>query len=177
MATKKHPPPQPGTDRYLCPGPLAGTFGVKRHVIAGALRQAGRTQPITVAEARRWRDHPEQAPQEGLAVLAAVAAAKAEREHRQQQADLERAHRMMILREKVEQRLLRGAKHFRSSDAELIARDIAFRASKELVRGCGRACGGRVDGLRPVELAALRWAGIDPDDHSTWVVHRGDCQG
>jgi hypothetical protein len=31
--------------------------------------------------------------------------------------------------------------------------------------------------LTDLDVAALRWAGIDPFDHSTWVVHRGDCPG
>lgn len=84
---------------------------------------------------------------------------------------------MFLFHEKVERRLLAGAKHFRSHEAELIATDIAVRASKELVRNCGPVCGGSVDGLLPVELAALRWARVEPDDHSTWLIHRGDCEG
>jgi len=37
-------------------------------------------------------------------------------------------------------------------------------------------CGGAVaDVLFPVELAALRWADVDPDDHDTWAVHRENC--
>ena len=134
MAKNKRQPLQPGTGRYLCPGPVSGTFGVKGHGIAEAMRQAGRQQPLTVAEAKSWRDHPEQAPEEGVAVLAAVAAAQAEREHRERQAGIEDEHRMMILTEKVAKRLLAGAKHFRSPEAQRIAQEMAFRASKELCR-------------------------------------------
>jgi len=181
MPKRKPQLARPGTDQYSCPGPVSGTFGVKRHVIAEAMRQADRTQPLTVAEAKRWRDHPEQASEEGVAVLVAVAvavaAAQAEREHRERQVDIEYEHRMMILWEKVERRLLAGAKHFRNPDAELIAADIAFRAGKELVRAHADVCG-QFDPsfFSEVDMAALRWAGVDPFDHSTWVVHRGDCR-
>ena len=29
--------------------------------------------------------------------------------------------------------------------------------------------------LSDLDIAALRWAGVDPFNHSTWAVHRGDC--
>lgn len=176
MPQKKRQPPQPGTDRYLCPGPVSGVLGVKRHVIAEAMRQTGRQHPLTVAEAKSWRNHPEKAPEAGIAVLAAVAAAKAEREHKERQADIEYEHRILNLTEKVSRRLLAGAKHFRSPDAELIAQDMAFRASKELCRAHTDVCGElNPELLSDLDIAALRWAGIDPCDHSTWIVHRGDC--
>jgi hypothetical protein len=173
---KRQQPPQPGTDRYLCPADVSGILGVKRHVIADALRQAGRSTPLTAGEARSWHDHPETAPEEGVAVLAAAAAHKAEREHRERQQDIEYEHRMLNLTEEVTRRLLKGAKHFRNRDAELIAQDMAFRVSKELCRAPGRHCGDVApNDLPDIDIAALRWAGVDPSDHSTWVVHRGDC--
>ncbi|WP_369243692.1 hypothetical protein [Streptomyces sp. R41] len=140
------------------------------------MRQAGRDEPLSVAEATAWRDHPEKAPEVGIAVLATVVAAKAEREHRERQADIEYEHHMLNLTEKVTKRLLAGAKHFRNPDAELIAQDMAFRASKELCRAHTDKCGEiNPELLSKLDLAALRWAGIDPYAHSTWIVHRGDC--
>jgi hypothetical protein len=104
--------------------------------------------------------------------------AAAQREHRERQVEFEYEHRMVVLQQKVEQRLLAGAQRFRDPDAELIALDMALRASKELVRANTDVCG-EMDPtpLCDLDLAALRWAGVDPFDHSTWVVHRGDCPG
>ncbi|MFC5747956.1 hypothetical protein [Actinomadura rugatobispora] len=177
MPKKKRQPPQPGTDRYLCPADASNILGVKRHVIAEALRQAGREKPLTHTEARSWRDHPETAPGEGIAVLAAAASAKAEQEHRERQRDIEYEHRMLNLTEKVTKLLLKRAKHFRNPDAELIAQDMALRASKEMCRAHSDTCGDLGDPvlLSDLDIAALRWAGINPYDHSTWIVHRGDC--
>lgn len=177
MAKRKRQPPQPGTDQFLCPVQVSGTFGVKRPVIAAAMRQAGREQPLTVAEARRWRDHPELAPDEGVTVLAAVAAALAEREHRERQAGIEYEHRTLILTERVARRLLTGATHFRSPETERIAQEIAVRASKELCRAHTGRCGEiNPEILSELDKAALRWADVDPLRHSTWIIHRGDCR-
>ncbi|WP_419994870.1 hypothetical protein [Streptomyces boninensis] len=105
-----------------------------------------------------------------------MAAVKAARDHRDRQADIEAERRMLSLPDKVAKRLLAGAKHFRSPDAELIAQDMAWRASKELCRAHTDVCGA-IDPelLSALDVAALRWAGVDPSDHSTWIVHRGDC--
>ena len=178
MGRKRRKQAEPGTDEYLCPAKVGAVLGAKRRVIAQAMREAGRVRPLTVAEANLWHDRPGDAPEEGVAILAAVAADKARREHRKQSSKFEDEHRMMLLTEKVEKRLLAGVKHFSNADAELIATDIAFRASKELLRTDGPACGD-VDPhpLPDLDVAALRWAGIDPSDHSTWAIHRGDCPG
>lgn len=78
--------------------------------------------------------------------------------------DLEREHRMLIVADKVERRLLAGGR-IRGADAEFIAADMAVRAMKELVR-----CDGDVSWLLPLDLAALRWAGVDPADRATWFL-------
>ncbi len=70
----------------------------------------------------------------------------------------------------VADRLRRGGR-IRGERRELIASDIAFRAMKDLVRD-----NGSVRYLNAVDVAALRWAGVDPSDHSTWFLHRGDCR-
>ncbi|MDN3025735.1 hypothetical protein [Streptomyces sp. S.PB5] len=112
-----------------------------------------------------------------LTALFVEAAVRATRmRSRRERSALEEEHRVLLLRDTVERRLLAEARIPPGHDAELIATDIAFTASKELVRGCGTVCGGPVaDVLLPVETAALSWAGVDPDDHDTWMVHRGDC--
>ncbi|MHA6799417.1 hypothetical protein [Bounagaea algeriensis] len=100
---------------------------------------------------------------EANASAVARQARRERREREEQQRSLERA-------EQVEQRLLRGAKRFRNPDDELIAVDLALRAMKELLRG-----GGDANALDPLEVAALRWAGVDPAKHSTWFLHGGGC--
>ncbi|MFD7446407.1 hypothetical protein [Streptomyces sp. NPDC059909] len=52
--------------------------------------------------------------------------------------------------------------------AELIVQDIAFRAGKELCRAPTDMCGEiNPELLSDLDVAALRWAGIDPHDYST----------
>ncbi|MER5389199.1 hypothetical protein [Saccharopolyspora sp. NPDC002686] len=174
---KSKPNPQQKADRALCPVPVSNVLQLKVHEVARAMRAAGATQQLTVGQAKTWKASPETAPEWFVALLAERTCRDAERIARAERHALEHEHRMLLLREKVERRLLAGAKHFRSDDAELVATDIAVQASKELVRNCGPVCGGPVDSLLPVEAAALRWAGVDPGDHSTWVIHRGDCEG
>ncbi|WP_018504202.1 hypothetical protein [Parafrankia discariae] len=57
----------------------------------------------------------------------------------------------------MEQRLPAG-RRIRGDEAEFLAADLAFRAYKELLRGA------EPGDLLALDLAALRWAGIDPDD-------------
>ncbi|MEV6969371.1 hypothetical protein AB0M47_30095 [Hamadaea sp. NPDC051192] len=133
---------------------------------------------LTASQARAWKVDPGTAPQWFTGLLAEKASRDAEREYRERQADIEYEHRMLILAEKVTRRLLSGARHFGNPDAELIAQDMAFRASKELCRANTEVCGQIDPGpLGDLDVAALRWAGIDPHDHSTWIVHRRDCAG
>ncbi|MGX1668089.1 hypothetical protein [Streptomyces sp. NPDC055400] len=47
--------------------------------------------------------------------------------------------------------------------------------TEETLTVAAPAGGPAADLLLPVELAALCWAEVDPDEHETWVVHRGDC--
>jgi len=88
---------------------------------------------------------------------------------------LDYEHRELLAEEKVTRRLLAGARNLKA-DQEVIAADWAFRASKELVRAHTDTCG-QYDPelLTDLDVAALRWAGVDPANHSTWVVHRGNC--
>ncbi|MGW2081568.1 hypothetical protein ACWCOW_32380 [Streptomyces sp. NPDC001939] len=159
-------------DRALCPVQVSQLLGLKVHEVARAMRAHGVTQPLQTAQARQWRQNPGSAPDWLTALLTRAAQLQARRER----GALEDEHRQLLLRDTVERRLLAGERIPSGYDAELIVQDIAFTASKELVRGCGPVCGGPVaDVLLPVEEAALSWAGVVPDDHGTWVLHRGDC--
>jgi hypothetical protein len=167
---------QKQADRALCPVHVSNLLGLKVRDVARAMRAHGVTQPLEPGQARRWRQDPGRAPDWLTALFAEVAVRAARMRSRRECSALEEEHRLLLLRDTVERRLLAEERIPPGHDAELIATDIAFTASKELVRGCGPVCGGPVtDGLLPVETAALSWAGVDPDDHDTWVVHRGDC--
>lgn len=168
---------QQRADRALCPVHVSNVLGLKVHDIAQTMRAHGVTQPLNPAQARAWRLDPGRAPG-WLAVLFTAKAVRAAQEQaRWERGALEEEHRRLLLRDVVERRLLAGERVPEGYDARSIAEDIAFGASKELVRGCGPVCGGPVgDALFQVERAALRWAGVDPDDHDTWVIHRGDCR-
>ncbi|WP_328768632.1 hypothetical protein [Streptomyces sp. NBC_00286] len=167
---------QKQADRALCPVQVSHLLGLKVHDVARAMRTHGVTQPLTAAHARQWRQEPGSAPEWLTPLFTEVAVRAAQLQVRRERGALEQEHLLLLLRDTVERRLLSGEPIPSGYDAELIAEDIAFRASKELVRCCGPLCGGpAAEMLLPVELAALRWADVDPDNHDTWVVHRGDC--
>jgi hypothetical protein len=176
--TKKKLSPQKKADRALCPVQTANVMQMKAHEIARWMREVGVTEPLIPQNAKKWKTDPSAAPEWFTSLPAEKAARDAEREHRERRDDIEYQHHQMILWDKVDRRLLAGAKHFRNPDAELIAWDMAFRAGKELCRAHTDTCGEITpELLTDLDVAALRWAGIDPFDHSTWVVHRGDRPG
>jgi hypothetical protein len=83
-------------------------------------------------------------PPDWLTALFAEAAVRATwMRSRRERGALEEEHRLLLLRDTVERRLLAEERIPPGHDAELIATDIAFTASKELVRGCGPVCGPR----------------------------------
>ncbi len=98
----------------------------------------------------------------------AAAAAKKEHLHLQRQEQAE-------LRElAVEQSALakvKAGKH-RFSEAEWVhVSDWAFRSSKELVRGDPG------DDIAEFDRQVLAVAGVDADDHTSWLVHLDGCDG
>ncbi|MBV6702941.1 hypothetical protein [Kitasatospora aureofaciens] len=169
--------PQKKADRALCPVVTAMTVQLRVHEVARAMRAAGVTEMLQPTTAKKWKTNPADAPDWFVALLAERAARTASRIAREKQRDFEEEHRMLILSEKVEAHLLAGNyRRIKGYDAELIAADMAFRASRELVRAHGDVCGDvDVTLLGPLDLAALAWAGVDPLNHATWEVHRGDC--
>lgn len=174
---KRQLSPQKRADRVLCPVVVASGMGMKVREVAQAMRAAGVVEGLTLKQTRAWRDNPQDAPEWYTALLAERAARQAQREHRSRQEAIEHEHRMLLAAEKVQHRLLAGAKNFRDPYEELMAQDMAWHASKETCRAHSDICGDLGDPilLSDLDVAALRWAGIDPHDHSTWIVHRGDC--
>jgi len=58
-----------------------------------------------------------------------------------------------------------------TDDEWLYVEDWAFRAAKDLVRD------GPDDEVDDFDRRALQAVGVDADDHSTWPVHAGGCDG
>ncbi|HEY9474884.1 MAG TPA: hypothetical protein VIS06_13655 [Mycobacteriales bacterium] len=170
MPEKKKANPRKQADRAMVDVDASQILGIRLRIIAGYLRQAGRSEKLTREQAGAWRDRPQDAPPWFAGMLAESAARQAQREAVRQRHELEREHRMLVLADQVERRLLAGTKHFRDPDSEFIASDLAFRAMKELVRNRGDA-----SSLLDLDRAALRWAGVVPEDHGTWFLHSGNC--
>lgn len=144
-------------DRELVESNANDPLGFKYLHLVSLAKQAGHREQITVSLARQGASEPTSAPDWlRFAFRQREAAEEARR-----QADRERA-------DKVWNRLLAGAKHFRNSDDEMWASDFAFRAMKDLVR-----CDGDVSYLNDGDLAALAWAGVNPADQETWFITRG----
>jgi hypothetical protein len=129
------------------------------------MREAGATGPLTTRQVRAWGTLRDQPPDWYVALLARKAARATRRQEREERREFERQHRMVLLADSVERKLLAGKRRFSDPDAEHIAADLALRAMKDLVRG------GDLSQLSPLDLAALRWAGVDPTDHTTWLGH------
>jgi hypothetical protein len=130
------------------------------------MREAGATGPLTKRQVNVWNTVQDQPPDWYVALLARKATRATRRKEREERREFERSHRMVLLADSVERKLLAGKGRFSDRDAEHIAADLAFRAMKDLVRGRD------LSQLSPLDLAALKWAGVDPADHTTWLIHR-----
>ena len=154
-------------DRALCPIRVAQSAGLKVHVVARAMRHAGVTEPLTVRQAKAWQSMREEPPEWFVALMVRKAARQATRAARTRARDLEYEHRWVILSADVEARLLAG-RRVRGYERETIAADFAFQAMKDLVRADGDTAY-----LGELDLAALRWVGVDPDNRDTWLLGSG----
>lgn len=163
VATAKQAPAQRRADRALCPVPVAQILHIPVRVVADAMREVGIDEPLTVAQAKSWRAMTSEPPGWMTALLVEAATRRSRREHRKQLRTLEAEHRTLLLADEVERRLLAG-QHIRGEEAVRLATDMAFRAYKELLRGA------EPGDLLALDLAALRWAGIDPNDRDTWPL-------
>lgn len=157
-------------DRALCPPEVSNRLGIPIREVAKTMGAAGVSERLTVQQAVRWTERPDIAPDWFTELVADNAARRARREHQKQQQELERQHRDLLLRDKVEQKLLAGRLPKKHSDEETLYADAAFRAMKDLVR-----VGGDTDSLTALDLAALRWAGVTPGRHETWFIHGAGC--
>lgn len=163
VTPSKQPASQRQADRALCSIRVAETLGLQVRVVASAMRTAGVSEPLTLAQAKSWQAMTVEPPAWMIALLVDAATRRSRREHHAQQRAVEEEHRMLLVADKVQRRLLAG-QHIRGADAMHIATDLAFRAQKELCRGA------RPEDLFALDLAALRWAGVDPHDRNTWFL-------
>lgn len=161
-------PRERAADRALCPVDVANILRLKVWVVARAMRRAGVSDPLTPAQARAWRTMRQEPPAWLASLMADAVSNAARREHQRETADFEDQHRILLLTAKVERRLLAGARRIRGHDAERIASDMAVRAMKDLVRADGD-----VGQLGDLDRAVLRWAGVQPNDRSTWFMDWG----
>ncbi|MHA7191095.1 hypothetical protein ACX80N_12475 [Arthrobacter sp. MDT2-16] len=128
-------------------------------VLTDSMKRQGIKKQITVQDARRSKHHPSELPQWVAELLDQKEAARIREEEAQQS-------RLAAAREAVAVKLLAGQFDAISSDMEtLVASDMAFRASKDLLGSDGSTAH-----LLDVEVAALKWAGVDPHDSETWIV-------
>lgn len=162
-------------EQALCPVAVARRARLSVHELAQAMKVAGRTTPLTRAEIHRWRHHPGQAPDWYIGVLVARAVRDAQRAHRRHVQDQEAEHALLLREHRIWKRLRAGATRFCEADREILYR-LAMGACRDLARECGDRCGGPVPERGPDDAALLRWAGVDPGDHTTWPIHRGDCE-
>jgi hypothetical protein len=159
--------PQTRMDRALCPVTVSQILAMKVAVVAESMRRSGVEAPMTDRQARLWKTDPSQASDWFLTLLADQAAHAAKGAYRRAVGEVEAEHRTLLLTAEVEARLLSG-RRIRGYEAEFIASDFAFRAMKELVR-----CQGDTEWLLEIDLAALKWAGVDPADPDTWFLRAG----
>ena len=159
--------PAKRADRALCPVVAANALGLKPNVVANAMRAAGVAHAVTVEQAKAWKSQTQEPPAWMLKLMADATPRSARRAAAAQSRDVEDEHRAILLEHQVTEKLLAG-RTIRGADRELIASDIAFRAMKDLVRADGDA-----SDLNDLGLAALCWAGVVPQDRSTWFLDRG----
>jgi hypothetical protein len=158
-------------DRRLCPPAVAELLGLRYGHVAAAMRAAEVCEPLSKPLVQGWLSGASCArgmPAWLSELLAEAAAQEAEREAQAQAAELEAAHRRLLVEERVQAKLLAGKRHFRGADLEVLE-EWAFEAAKELVRNDGE-----VDELEDAVLDAV---GVDAAIHATWPLHRGDCDG
>jgi hypothetical protein len=157
-------------DRVLVPVAVAQRLGIPVADIARAMRAAGIAEQITQAQARQWSADPESVPQWLARLRGEQLASAAESEYRRQQEAERRELHELVAGQSARAKVRSGKRRF-TDDEWLYVQDWAFRAAKDLARGGPDAEVGEFD--RDV----LRAVGADADDHATWPVHAGGCDG
>ncbi len=155
-------------DRRLCPPETARLLGIPRKRVVAAMRAAGVGTPLDHRTVQGWLSSCARPMPAWLSeLLAQTAAEAAEREAQDQAEALEAEHHRLLIEEQVREKLLAGKRHFRGQALEVVE-EWAFYAAKELLYT------GDVDEL---ETAALRAVGVNPNNHTTWLLHHGGCDG
>lgn len=157
-------------DRALVPVVAAQQLGIKVAVLADAMRAAGVSTAITPTQARQWAADPETEPQWLMQLFSERMAAAAQAEYRRQQ-EAEQQERRALAAEQSALAKVRAGKRRFTDDEWVWVQDWAFRAAKELVRGWGEF------DVTEFEQQVLRAVGVDPDNHHTWPIHAGGCDG
>lgn len=168
---RKPLPPEVQADRALCSVEVAGALGLKVRIVASAMRAAGVSATLTLEEAKRWRNGGGQDMPDWLTTLYAErAAVSAQKAHAAEIRRLEDEHKELLREERIHSQLASGRRRFSEADMWIVEQ-VAFDAAKDLVRGSAP------DELSPVEVNALRACRIDPEQHHTWPIHHGQCDG
>jgi hypothetical protein len=157
-------------DRALVPVVVAQRVGIPVADLARAMRAAGVDRQLTEGEATGWVCDPETAPEWFTTLVGERLARAAEAEYRRQQAEEQRQLHELAVEQSAWAKVQAGKRRF-SDDEWMFVHDWAFRATKNLVRDGPGAEVSDEDGR------ILLTVGVDPDDHSTWPVHAGGCDG
>ena len=157
-------------DRALVPVVVSQRLGIPVADAARAMHAAGATVPLTVRQAEEWASDPGLAP-EWLSGLwgERIARAAQQEYHREQQRE-QQAMRELAVEQSALEKVKAGKRRF-TDDELLLVEGWAFDAAKDLVRG---EPGGEVSDF---DYRVLRVFGVDPEDHETWPVHAGGCDG
>jgi hypothetical protein len=105
-----------------------------------------------------------------LGVPVADAARAAQQEYHREQQREQQAMRELAVEQSALGKVKAGERRF-TDDEWLLVEDWAFTAAKDLVRG---GPGGAVSDF---DYRVLCVVGVDPEDHATWPVHAGGCDG
>jgi hypothetical protein len=157
-------------DRALVPVAVAQRLGIRVATLAHAMRQAGITAALTEAQAQQCVVDPATAPQWLVGLRGERLAAAAAAEYQRQQ-DAERQELRELAAEQSALVKLQAGKLRFNDDEWKWVQDWAFRAAKDLVCGWGES------EVTAFDRHVLRAVGVDADNHHTWPVHAGGCDG
>jgi hypothetical protein len=157
-------------DRALVPVVVSQRLGVSVADAARAMRGAGVTGALTVRQAEEWAGDPGSAPEWLSGLWGERMARAAQQEYHREQQREQHAVRELAVEQSALAKVKAGKRRF-TDDEWFLVEDWAFRAAKDLVRG---GPGGEVGDF---DYRVLRTVGVDPDDHATWPVHAGGCDG
>ena len=156
-------------DRALAPPHISQRLEIPITDLARAMRAAGITAPPTTAEAELWAKNHDEAPAWLNDLRGERLASSAEAEYRDQLEAERRELRAITVEQNTARKVEEGApyRRFTRDEQDLLA-SWAFEASKELARS---------EPLHDFNLRVLRLCGVDPENHETWPIHVGNCDG